>query len=132
TEKINFAGEEEVLKYIYKVALDLDNTDTRPDYIAVKRKDSGNLSGIKVKVGTIPDFAGNVDGYKISGVSEGSPAQIAGLAGGDIIIEFGGKKISNIYDFTYALGDYVPGDLVNVVVKRGEDEIEFQVELAPK
>jgi Peptidase family M28/PDZ domain len=132
TEKINFAGEEEVLKYIYKVALDLDNTDTRPDYIAVKRKDSGNLSGIKVKVGTIPDFAGNVDGYKISGVSEGSPAQIAGLVGGDIIIEFGGKKISNIYDFTYALGDYVPGDLVNVVVKRGKDEIEFQVELAPK
>jgi len=132
TEKINFAGEEEVLKYIYEVALDLDNSNTRPDYIAVNRKDTVKISGVKVKVGTIPDFAGNVDGYKISGVSEGSPAQIAGLVGGDIIIEFGGKKISNIYDFTYALGDYVPGDLVNVVVKRGEEEIEFQVELAPK
>jgi hypothetical protein len=132
TEKINFDGEEQVLKYVYDVAMDIDNNDTKPDYIAVKRKDTGRVSGIKVKVGTIPDFASNVDGYKISGVSEGSPAQEAGLTGGDIIIKFGEKKISNIYDFTYALGDFVPGDTVNVVVKRGEEEITFQVELGAK
>jgi hypothetical protein len=132
TEKINFDGEEQVLKYVYDVALDIDNNETRPDYIAVKRKDTGRVSGIKVKVGTIPDFASNVDGYKISGVSEGSPAQVAGLTGGDIIIKFGEKKISNIYDFTYALGDYVPGDTVDVVVQRGEEEITFQVELGAK
>ncbi len=132
TEKINFDGEEQVLKYVYDVAMDIDNNETKPDYIAVKRKDTGRVSGIKVKVGTIPDFASNVDGYKISGVSEGSPAQAAGLTGGDIIIKFGEKKISNIYDFTYALGDYVPGDTVDVVVKRGEEEITFKVELSSK
>jgi len=132
TEKINFKGEEQVLKYIYNVALDIDNNESKPDYIAVQRKDSGKISGVKVKVGTIPDFASNVDGYKISGVSEGGPAQVAGLTGGDIIIKFGEKKISNIYDFTYALGDYVPGDTVNVVVKRGEEEMTFQVELGAK
>ena len=65
-------------------------------------------------------------------MSEGSPAQEAGLQGGDIIIEFGGKKISNIYDFTYALGDFVPGDVVDVIVKRGEEEIAFKVKLATK
>ncbi len=86
----------------------------------------------KVYVGTVPDFAGNVDGYKISGVSEGSPAQQAGLQGGDIIISFGDKKISNIYDFTYALGDFVPGDVVDVIVKRGNEEITFTIELASK
>ena len=132
TEKINFKGEEQVLKYIYNVALDIDNNESKPDYIAVKRKDSGKISGVKVKVGTIPDFASNVDGYKISGVSEGGPAQLAGLTGGDIIIKFGEKKISNIYDFTYALGDYVPGDTVDVVVKRGEEEMTFKVELGAK
>jgi S1-C subfamily serine protease len=98
----------------------------------VERKESGKMFARKVYVGTIPDFAGNVDGYKISGVSEGSPAQTAGLQGGDIIIEFGGRKISNIYDFTYALADFVPGDIVDVVVKRGEEEITFTVELASK
>lgn len=132
TEKINFDGEEQILKYIYNVVVDIDNNNTKPDYLIVKRKDSGKISGIKVKVGTIPDFAGNVDGYKLSGVSEGGPAQLAGLTGGDIIIKFGDKKISNIYDFTYALGDYVPGDTVEVVIMRGEEKITLQVELDAK
>ena len=48
------------------------------------------------------------------------------------MIEGGGKKISNIYDFTYALGDYIPGDTVVVVVNRDEKEIIFQVKLDAK
>jgi predicted metalloprotease with PDZ domain len=132
TEKINFNGEKDVLDYIFDVAMQIEQNPERPDYLLVERKTSGQSMTYKVYVGTIPDFASNVDGYKISGVSEGSPAQEAGLQGGDIIIEFGGKKISNIYDFTYALGDFVPGDIVDVIVKRGEEEINFKVKLATK
>jgi len=132
TEKINFNGENEVLDYIFDVAMQIEQNPERPNYLLVERKTSGQKMAYKVYVGTIPDFASNVDGYKISGVSEGSPAQEAGLQGGDIIIEFGGKKISNIYDFTYALGDFVPGDVVDVIVKRGEEEITFKIKLATK
>jgi hypothetical protein len=132
TEKINFQGEKEILDFVYNIAMDIDNTTERPDYLLVEKKESEQIFTRKVYVGTVPDFASNVDGYKISGVSEGSPAQLAGLQGGDIIISFGGKKISNIYDFTYALGDFVPGDVVNIVVKRGEEQITFQVKLATK
>ncbi len=132
TEKINFEGEQNILEYVYKIALAIDENPERPDYLLVEKKQTGQMFVRKVYVGTVPDFAGNVDGYKISGVSEGSPAQLAGLQGGDIIIEFGGKKISNIYDFTYALGDFVPGDVVDVVVKRGQEQITFQVTLASK
>ena len=131
-DKINFIGEQEILEYVYDVAVDIDDNPERPDYLLVEKKQTGQMFARKVYVGTIPDFAGNVDGYKISGVSEGGPAQLAGLQGGDIIIEFGGKKISNIYDFTYALGDFVPGDVVDVIVKRGEEQITFQVKLATK
>ena len=131
-DKINFDGEREVLEYVYNVAMDIDENPERPDYLLVEKKESGEMFTRKVYVGTIPDFAGNVDGYKISGVSEGGPAQIAGLQGGDIIISFGGKKISNIYDFTYALSDFVPGDVVDVIVKRGNEEITLKVKLATK
>ncbi len=131
-DKINVDGEREILEYVYNVATDIDNNSERPDYLLVEKKESGQMFTRKVYVGTIPDFASNVDGYKISGVSEGSPAQQAGLQGGDIIISFGGKTISNIYDFTYALGDFVPGDVVDVIVKRGEEEITFKVKLATK
>ena len=131
-EKINAEGEEAILNYIFNVAMDIEQSVERPDYLLVERKESGKMFVRKVYVGTIPDFAGNVDGYKISGVSEGSPAQIAGLQGGDIIIEFGGRKISNIYDFTYALSDFLPGDIIDVIVKRGEEEITVTVKLASK
>ena len=131
-DKINTAGEEDVLKYIFDFTYLISNLIEAPDYLLVERKDMGQIPGRKVWVGTIPDFAGDVDGYKISGVSDGSPAQLGGLQGGDIIIKFGEKKISNIYDFTYALADFVPGDKVKVIVKRGEEEITFEVTLKSK
>ena len=131
-DKINSAGEEKVLKYVYDVATVIVNADTRPDYISVARKDTGKITGSRVYVGTIPDFASDTDGYKLGGVTDGSPAAKAGLLAGDIIIQFGEKKVSNIYDFTYALGNYVPGNKVNVVIKRGEEELTFEVELGSR
>lgn len=131
-DKINAAGEEDVLKYIFDVTSFIDRLKESPDYLLVEKKDMGPMPGRKVWVGTIPDFAGEVDGYKISGVSDGSPAQLGGLQGGDIIIKFGEKKISNIYDFTYALADFVPGEKVNVIVKRGEEELTFELTLSSK
>ncbi|HCY77234.1 MAG TPA: aminopeptidase [Ignavibacteriales bacterium] len=131
-DKINSAGEEKVLKYVFDVALTIANSDTRPDYISVERKDTGKMMGTRVYVGTVPDFAGEVDGYKLGGVTDGSPAAKAGLQAGDIITKFGDKKISNIYDFTYALGNYVPGDKVTAIVKRGEEELSFEIELGSR
>jgi Zn-dependent M28 family amino/carboxypeptidase len=131
-DKINYTGEKEILDYVFNIAMDIDSNPERPDYLLVEKKEGGQMFVRKVYVGTVPDFASNVDGYKISGVSEGSPAQQAGLQGGDVIISFGGKKISNIYDFTYALGDFVPGDIVDVIVKRGTEEITFKIKLATK
>ena len=69
---------------------------------------------------------------KITGVSNDGPAKKAGLKGGDIIINFGGKKITNIYDYMYALGDYNPGDIVKVkVVREGKKKI-FEIELGSR
>ncbi|RPI62529.1 MAG: M28 family peptidase [Ignavibacteriales bacterium] len=131
-DKINLAGQEKLLKYVYDVALTIANSETRPDYISVERKDTGKMTGTKVYVGTVPDFAGEVDGYKLGGVTDGSPAAKAGLQAGDIITQFGEKKISNIYDFTYALGNYVPGDKVKVLVKRGEEVLTIEIELGSR
>lgn len=128
-DKINAEGQEKILKYIYSVSNEIINADVKPNYLAVERKDSGRMTASRVWVGTIPDFAGDVDGYKLGGVTEGSPAALAGLKAGDIITKFGDKKISNIYDFTYAIGNYKPGDKVKVVVKRAEQELEVELEL---
>jgi len=132
TDKINATGQEKVLKFVYDVASTIVNSETRPDFISVERKDTGRMTGTRVYVGTVPDFAGEVDGYKLGGVTDGSPAAKAGLLAGDIIIKFGDKKISNIYDFTYALGNYVPGDKVEVLVIRGLEELTIEIELGSR
>lgn len=131
-DKINSKGEEEVLKFVYDISQNLDESSTKPDYINVPRKDGGRDMAFSVYVGTVPDYATQVDGLRINGVGEGSPAQKAGLQGGDIIIKFGGKKISNIYDYTYALGDFSPGDVVDVVVIRSGEEKTVKVELGAR
>lgn len=131
-DKINSKGEEKVVKYVFDVADAIVNSGSKPDYISVERKDNGKMTGTKVYVGTVPNFAGNVDGYLLGGVTEGSPAAKAGLKEGDIIVQFGNKKISNLYDFTYALGDHVPGEKVDVIVLRGNETLTFKIELGSR
>ena len=131
-DKINSKGEESVLNYVYKIAYQIDTLSTKPNYISVPRKGGGDNIAFRVYVGTVPDFAGQSDGLKITAVNEGSPAQKGGLKGGDIIINFGGKKISNIYDYSYALGDFSPGDSVNVTVVRDGKKVNLKVELGAR
>jgi Peptidase family M28/PDZ domain/PA domain len=131
-DKINFNGEEKVVNYVYDITSKIDTEGERPEYVNVPRKDKGTRGGWKVYVGTIPDYAANVEGLRLTGVSEGSPAQKGGLQGGDIMISFGGKKISNIYDYVYALQEHVPGDVVEVIVQRSNEEVKLQVELGAR
>jgi S1-C subfamily serine protease len=90
------------------------------------------MPGFKVTLGVVPDYASNVEGLQIMGVKEGGPAQKAGLVGGDVIIKLGPHNIKNIYDYTYALGQFKPGDETEVMVKRGDEELTFKVSFTGK
>jgi hypothetical protein len=131
-DKINYTGQEKILNYVYDVTHKINTAEEKPEYVNVPRKEMGTTGGWKVYVGTIPDYAANVEGFKISGVNEGSPAQKGGIQADDIMISFGGKKITNIYDYVYALKEHVPGDVVEVIVKRNDEEIKLKVELGAR
>jgi S1-C subfamily serine protease len=81
-------------------------------------------SGYGAYLGTIPDMSGGgvSDGVRITGVRAGSPAEAAGLQGGDVITAIGDKKVANLYDMTDALRAHQPGDTVLIVSKR--DSVE--------
>jgi S1-C subfamily serine protease len=78
----------------------------------------GPISGYGPYFGSVPDFAEGINGVKFADVRESSPAAKAGLKQGDVMVEFDGKPISNLYDFTYALRGKKPGDEVTVKVMR--------------
>ena len=48
------------------------------------------------------------------------------------MIEFDGKQIGNLYDFTYTLREHKPGDVVLVKVLRGDQTIEAKVLLTER
>ncbi|MBI2619995.1 MAG: M28 family peptidase [Ignavibacteriales bacterium] len=132
-DKINYGGMKQVLEYVRAIATDLNRVDPRPSYVRVETpRTTGAGRGIRSYTGTIPDFGEQVEGMKLSGVREGSPAADAGLQAGDVIIRFGTIEIKSLYDYTFALGEYKPGDEVRVVIRRGDETKSLTVVLGQR
>ncbi len=93
---------------------------------------AGKVSGYGPDFGSIPDFAEIPNGVRFADIRPGSPASKAGLKAGDILTEFDGKTIQNLYDFTYALRAKKPGDEVLVKVLRSGQTIEAKVLLTER
>jgi S1-C subfamily serine protease len=72
----------------------------------------------KASLGTIPEYGAGVIGVLVGGVRAGSPAEKAGLQAGDILVGFAGKTIRSIEEYTAALGEANPGDVVELKVDR--------------
>lgn len=91
--------------------------------------------GLKVSTVT-DDIAQEYDiptGIYVKSVQEESPAMIAGLQNGDVIVKIDGEKIKDMEDYEKILRQHVPEDSLTLTVKRqnGNDysEIECQAVL---
>lgn len=83
-------------------------------------------------LGTIPDMTPRDGGLRLTGVREGSPAEEAGLRAGDVVVEFDGQAVGDIYAYTYALRDKRPGDVVEIVVERDGERITLTATLGER
>jgi aminopeptidase YwaD len=138
-DKIDAADAAKLLDYVAQVAVRLENDPGRPQFVRLAQAQgsgggSGGSSGSGYgpNFGSIPDFDEPPKGVRFADVMDGTPASKAGLKAGDILIEFDGKDIGNLYDFTYALRAHKPGDLVLVKVLRGSQTIEAKVLLTER
>ena len=89
-------------------------------------------SGRKVSTGSMPDFAYEGVGVKVSQVAPGSAGAKAGLQAGDVIKTFGGEDVNDLRAYTTELGKYSPGDEVEVVVDRGGESVTLKLVLAKR
>ena len=119
-DKLNVGGIAQVAQFVADLALVLANRPGTLTFVDAPRPQATTGgSGYGAYLGTIPDMSGGgVDGVRITGVRAGSPAEAAGLQGGDVITAIGDKKIANLYDMTDALRAHQPGDTVMIVSKR--------------
>jgi Tol biopolymer transport system component len=129
-ETLNYEDLERIAKFAQTLILDLVKNPQRPDYVKVERTrgQQGGRETLRAYLGTIPDYVAEGEGgVKLSGVRAGGPADKAGLKGGDIIVEFAGQKITNIYDYTYALDAVKIGEPIEVVVLREGERLALTV-----
>ncbi len=79
--------------------------------------------GYGAYLGTIPDFSPVEYGVLLGGVREGSPADLAGLERGDVIVAMDDTEIADLYALTDALRAHRPGDTVTLEWLRGEERM---------
>jgi len=128
-DKINSAGAEKVVRLMAGITRSLATRTEAIDYHAME-KPGGTVGRVALRVylGTIPEYApGDVVGVKLAGVAKGGPADRAGVQGGDVIVELAGKRVENIYDYTYAVDALQIGVPVSLVVLRGEQRLTLTV-----
>jgi hypothetical protein len=135
-EKIDAPAAASLLRLVADVASSLVEAPGRPGFVNVPppagAMTGGGGSGYGAWFGSIPDFGENPRGFKFADVTPGSPAASAGLRAGDVLVEFGGKPVGNLYDFTYLLRAHKPGDIVVVKVLRGGEPLEAKVKLGKR
>lgn len=127
-EKLNYDGAAKTARLMALIARGLALSATAPEYIAMKKPESQGGGAMRAYLGTVPDYADtDVAGLVLSGVTAGAPADIAGMKGGDIIVELAGRTIENIYDYTYAIQALKIGEAVKCIVLRGDEKIELSI-----
>jgi hypothetical protein len=130
-EKINGDGAKRVLSLVYFSLDRVANSAARPQFVEVQQQQpaGGGGDGYGPYFGSIPDFRDDLKGVLFADVRPNSPAAKAGLLAGDLMTEFDGKAIQNLYDFTFALRTKKPGDVVAVTVKRNGADVKASVTL---
>ena len=131
-DKINALGIARVVALAERVTRDIAD---RPQPLTFVRAvaaapSTSSRENTTAYLGSIPDMgATEVKGVRLTGVRAESPADKAGLKAGDIIVEFAGKPVNDLYAYTDALYAQRPGDAVDVVVVRGTERVTVKVTL---
>lgn len=138
---INIVGMRRVADFVTATALKIDESPTRPHFIAPTPAPTANRPaaspmpspspsrGGRPYVGAAPDYASEDGGVLVGGISSGSPAEKAGIKKGDLIVRFADVRINNVQDYSDVIGTKKPGDKIKVQVKRGDETLDLELEL---
>jgi len=78
----------------------------------------------------MPNYNHSGDGVEAEDVSEGSPAEKAGMKAKDVILEIGGEKVKDMEAYMAAMRKFKPGDKTKLKVMRGKNPMTLEVEFA--
>lgn len=127
-ETLNYEGAAKVARLMGLISRSLATAEKAPDFIRVEAPKDGARARLLAYLGSIPDYAkADIKGVLLSGVAKNGPAEKGGVRGGDIITELAGRKIENIYDYTFAIEALKVGEEVEVSVNRKGETLKLKV-----
>ncbi|HBJ35491.1 MAG TPA: peptidase M28 [Planctomycetaceae bacterium] len=129
-EKLNYEGAAKIAHLFALITRGVLTADQPPVFELEEGAQPSEVprANLTAYLGTIPDYvAGEIKGMRLSGVGGNGPAAKAGVKGGDVIVELAGRKIENVYDYTFAIEALKIGDPVKVVLIRDGKNIELEI-----
>jgi peptidase M28-like protein/PDZ domain-containing protein/PA domain-containing protein len=126
-EKLNIAGIAKVVELVSATAQRIALMREPLSFVSLPSRPPGDDArpgqGYGAYLGSIPDFGDNSEGVRLAGVAEGSPAALAGLREGDLIVRFAGNKVQGLDDLAGFLRSKKPGEEVEIVVLRSGNSV---------
>lgn len=125
-DKINYEGELAVIKLVYRL-IEKANKQEKLMFMPT-REPQISSTRFTVTLGIMPDYTYSKGGVRVDGISDGKPAQQAGLAAGDVIVQLGKQPVSSLETYMQALATFKKGDKTTVTVKRGTQKQTFNIQ----
>ena len=122
----------EVLEYLADRKDPMPFTGKKPNDASGKPTETQSTIERKASTGAMPDFSFSGEGVRIADVSENSPAAVAKLQKGDVIVAFDGKQVKSLKDYSNFLKEHKPGDTVKLTIDRNGEKKEVIVTLSER
>ena len=125
SEKLNYEGMRMIEDYIIRIISELDD-DAKLAFRTTKNE-SEDVPRFKVALGVMPDYLFDGNGMRIDGVTEGRPADVAGLQKGDVVIQMGDSLVTDMMSYMRVLSVFEEGNTTKVTVDRNGEKMEVKV-----
>jgi hypothetical protein len=112
--KINYNGQAAILQHVYSLLQAADGLPERIPFTKTREVAMGTSARFSVSLGIMPDYTYGGAGVRVDGVTEGRPAQKAGLQVGDVITALGESTVTSVESYMQALSKFKKGDKTTV------------------
>jgi len=126
-DKINYEGEKEVVKLVQAIIKNTDGYE-KLDFLKTREQSMGKSTKFSVSLGVMPDYAFTGTGVRIEGATEGKLAEKLGLKKSDVLMQLGDYKLIDVMGYMQALGKFKKGDKTTLIIKRGTEEIKYDIQ----
>ena len=125
-DKINYESEADIVRLIYNIVGKINERE-KLVFTKTAEPSMGKSTRFTVSLGIIPDYGFTGVGVRVDGISQGKLAERIGLMASDIITQLGDYKFTDVMSYMQALSKFKKGDSTQLIIKRKEKELKFDI-----